>query len=68
VYRGAEYSVDLIPKVRVEVLASDEQAEEILETLITAASTGSQGDGKIWVVDVQDAVRVRTGERGVAAI
>lgn len=68
VYRGAEYSVDLIPKVRVEVLASDEQAEEILETLMTAASTGSQGDGKIWVVDVQDAVRVRTGERGVAAI
>ncbi|MDQ4490684.1 P-II family nitrogen regulator [Sinomonas sp. ASV486] len=68
VYRGAEYSVDLIPKIRIEVLSTDEQAEEILESMITAASTGSQGDGKIWVVEVQDAVRVRTGERGASAI
>ena len=68
VYRGAEYSVDLIPKVRVEVLAADEQADEILETIITAASTGRQGDGKGWVVDVHDVVRVRTGERGSTAI
>ena len=68
VYRGAEYSVDLIPKIRIEVLSTDEQAEEILESMITAASTGSQGDGKVWVVEVQDAVRVRTGERGDSAI
>ena len=68
VYRGAEYSVDLIPKVRIEVLAADEQAEEILESIVVAASTGAQGDGKVWVVEVQDAVRVRTGERGGAAI
>lgn len=68
VYRGAEYSVDLIPKVRVEVLTTDEQADEILESIVIAASTGAQGDGKVWVVDVQDAVRVRTGERGKAAI
>ncbi|AMM33067.1 P-II family nitrogen regulator [Sinomonas atrocyanea] len=68
VYRGAEYSVDLIPKVRVEVLATDKHADEILETIVVAASTGSQGDGKVWVVEVQDAVRVRTGERGDSAI
>ncbi|BCT76540.1 nitrogen regulatory protein P-II 1 [Sinomonas cyclohexanicum] len=68
VYRGAEYSVDLIPKIRVEVLTTDEQAEEILESIVIAASTGAQGDGKVWVVDVHDAVRVRTGERGAAAI
>lgn len=68
VYRGAEYSVDLIPKVRVEVLTTDEQAEEILESIVIAASTGAQGDGKVWVLEVQDAVRVRTGERGKAAI
>jgi nitrogen regulatory protein P-II 1 len=60
--------VDLIPKVRVEVLATDTHADEILETIVVAASTGSQGDGKVWVVDVQDAVRVRTGERGDSAI
>ncbi|GAB3284567.1 P-II family nitrogen regulator [Sinomonas notoginsengisoli] len=68
VYRGAEYSVDLIPKIRVEVLTTDEQAEEVLESIITAASTGSQGDGKLWILDVHDAVRVRTGERGASAI
>lgn len=68
VYRGAEYSVDLIPKVRVEVLAIDEQAEEILEAIVAAASTGKYGDGKVWTVDVHDAVRVRTGERGTSAI
>ncbi|GHG44372.1 nitrogen regulatory protein P-II 1 [Sinomonas cellulolyticus] len=68
VYRGAEYSVDLIPKIRIEVLTTDEQADEILDSIVIAASTGTQGDGKVWIMDVQDAVRVRTGERGAAAI
>jgi nitrogen regulatory protein P-II 1 len=68
VYRGAEYSVDLLPKLRVEVLATDEQADDILDVIITTANTGRAGDGKVWTVDVHEAIRVRTGERGAAAI
>ena len=67
-YRGAEYSVDLVPKVRIEVLATDDQTDDILDVLITTSNTGRAGDGKVWTVDVHEAIRVRTGERGAAAI
>ncbi|GER21944.1 nitrogen regulatory protein P-II 1 [Zafaria cholistanensis] len=68
VYRGAEYTVDLLPKVRVEVLVSDEWAGDIVDVLVATANTGRAGDGKVWVVPVEEAVRVRTGERGDAAL
>jgi len=68
VYRGAEYQIDFVPKIRLEVLADDDDAEHIIETLVTAARTGKIGDGKVWVQDVEEVVRVRTGERGPAAI
>ncbi|MFB7475552.1 P-II family nitrogen regulator [Kitasatospora sp. NPDC056184] len=68
VYRGAEYTVDLVPKVRVEVLVEDEDAEPLIEVLVNAARTGKIGDGKVWAVPVETAVRVRTGERGPDAL
>jgi nitrogen regulatory protein P-II 1 len=68
VYRGAEYTVDLVPKVRIEVLAEDEDAEELLEVVVKSARTGKIGDGKVWTVPVETAARVRTGERGPDAL
>jgi nitrogen regulatory protein P-II 1 len=68
VYRGAEYTVDLVPKVRVEVLVDDADAGDVTEVVVKAAQTGRIGDGKVWVVPVEDVVRVRTGERGVDAL
>lgn len=68
VYRGAEYTVDLLPKIRVEVLASEEQTEDILDVIVAAANTGKAGDGKVWTIQLDDVIRVRTGERGPAAI
>ncbi|WP_181769059.1 P-II family nitrogen regulator [Streptomyces albidus (ex Kaewkla and Franco 2022)] len=68
VYRGAEYTVDLVPKVRIEVLAEDEEAEELTEVVIKAARTGKIGDGKVWTVPVDSVARVRTGERGPDAL
>jgi len=68
VYRGAEYEVDFVPKIRVEVLVDDPQVSDVLEAVISSASTGKIGDGKVWVVPVETVVRVRTGERGVDAI
>ncbi|MEU8132353.1 MULTISPECIES: P-II family nitrogen regulator [Streptomycetaceae] len=68
VYRGAEYQVDLVPKVRIEVVTEDEDAEELLEVIVKAARTGKIGDGKAWVVPVDSVVRVRTGERGPEAL
>ncbi|MGW3077384.1 MULTISPECIES: P-II family nitrogen regulator [unclassified Kitasatospora] len=68
VYRGAEYTVDLVPKVRIEVLTEDEDAEDLIEVLVNAARTGKIGDGKVWSVPVDTAVRVRTGERGPDAL
>lgn len=68
IYRGAEYTVDLHPKVRIEVLATDEQAYDLMDTIVASSNTGNAGDGKVWMVEVYDAVRVRTGERGVSAI
>jgi nitrogen regulatory protein P-II 1 len=68
VYRGAEYTVDLIPKVRVEVLVNDSDAEAIVDVIVKVASTGSIGDGKVWTSPVDQVIRVRTGERGSEAI
>jgi len=68
VYRGAEYQIDFVPKVRMEVLADDDDAAHIIETILAAARTGKIGDGKVWVLNVDEIVRVRTGERGAAAI
>jgi nitrogen regulatory protein P-II 1 len=68
VYRGAEYTVDLVPKVRIEVLVEDEDATLITKVIIKAAQTGKIGDGKVWVVPVEDVARVRTGEHGTDAL
>ncbi len=68
VYRGAEYSVDFVPKVRVEVVADDTLADKVVDAVVEAARTGKIGDGKVWVTPVESVVRVRTGERGADAI
>jgi nitrogen regulatory protein P-II 1 len=68
VYRGAEYAVDFVPKVRVEVLVEDALADEVIDTVVKAARTGQIGDGKVWSVPVDEVVRVRTGERGPDAL
>ena len=68
VYRGAEYTVDLVPKVRLEVLVDDKDSAAIVDVIVRAASTGSIGDGKVWTTPVDSIVRVRTGERGTDAI
>ena len=68
VYRGAEYQVDFVPKVRLEVLVSDNDVADIIDVIVKAAGTGSIGDGKVWSVPVETAVRVRTGERGDDAL
>jgi nitrogen regulatory protein P-II 2 len=68
VYRGAEYTVDLLPKVKVEVAVRDDQVTAVVEAISGAANTGKIGDGKIFVHAVLDAVRIRTGERGESAL
>lgn len=68
VYRGSEYPIDLLQKVRIEVLATKENVEKLLDVIVSAASTGSIGDGKVWVTPVEQVIRVRTGEKGDAAI
>ena len=68
VYRGAEYQVDFVPKVRLEVLVDDIDAGSVVDVVLKAAQTGRIGDGKIWTVPVEDVVRVRTGERGTDAL
>ena len=68
VYRGAEYSVDFVPKIRVEVVVDDMQLDKTLDALVESARTGKIGDGKVWVTPVETVIRVRTGERGVDAL
>jgi nitrogen regulatory protein P-II 1 len=68
VYRGAEYEVDFVPKLRLEVLIDDADAVPIVDAIVEAAGTGKIGDGKVWVIPVETAVRVRTGERGADAL
>lgn len=68
VYRGAEYATDFVPKVKVEVLVSDDHKDDAVAAIVEAAYTGKFGDGKVWVTSVEEAVRVRTGETGEAAL
>ena len=68
VYRGAEYKIDYIPKVRLEVLVDDVDVEKVQRAIADAARTGSIGDGKVWVLDVDSALRIRTGEIGADAL
>jgi nitrogen regulatory protein P-II 1 len=68
IYRGTEYTVDFLPKVKFEMVVSDDQAQRAVEAILGAAKTGKIGDGKIFVVEVEEAVRVRTGERGLEAL
>ena len=68
VYRGAEYTVNLVPKIRLEVLVDDHDAASVVDVIVKTTSTGSIGDGKVWVTPVEQVVRVRTGESGPDAI
>jgi nitrogen regulatory protein P-II 1 len=68
VYRGAEYEVDFVPKLRVEVLVDDAEVDDVVDAIVRTAATGKIGDGKVWVVPVDAVVRVRTGERGKDAL
>ena len=68
VYRGAEYSVDFVPKVRIEVVVDDSIVDKVVDSIVQSARTGKIGDGKVWVTPVETIVRVRTGERGTDAI
>jgi len=68
VYRGAEYVVDFVPKVRLEVVVDDENAGRVVDAIIDAARTGQIGDGKVWTTTVDELVRIRTGERGPEAL
>jgi nitrogen regulatory protein P-II 1 len=68
VYRGAEYSVEFVPKVRIEVVVDDSIVDKVVDRVVRAARTGKIGDGKVWVTPVETVVRVRTGERGPDAL
>jgi nitrogen regulatory protein PII len=68
IYRGSEYTVDFLPKTKIEILASDDQAQSIVKTIIDSAKTGKIGDGKIFLYDVTDVLRIRTGEHGADAL
>jgi nitrogen regulatory protein P-II 1 len=68
VYRGQEYNVDLLPKVKVEVVVSDDRADQVIKTITAAARTGKIGDGKLFVYDVAEAIRIRNDDRGNAAL
>ena len=68
VYRGAEYTIDFVPKVKLEVLAGDAETDAVVEAIVGAARTDKIGDGKIWVTGVDDVVRIRTGERDADAV
>lgn len=67
-YRGAEYTVDFLPKAKIEVVVADEQEKQVIETIVKSARTGQIGDGKIFVTDMEEMVRIRTGESGADAL
>ena len=67
-YRGMEYTMTLLPKVKIEMVLHDDQVEEVVEVLLQVARTGELGDGKIFITNLEDAIRIRTGERGDAAV
>lgn len=68
VYRGAEYAVEFLPKIKVEVVTDELDVDKVVEAIVAAARTGKIGDGKVWVTAVEEVVRVRTGERGIDAL
>jgi len=68
VYRGAEYTIDFVPKVRIEILVDDADADRVVQQLLATANTGKIGDGKVWLVPVENAWRIRTGESGPDAL
>jgi len=68
VYRGAEYEVEFVPKIRLEVVVDDAQVDEVSNAIVDVAGTGKIGDGKVWILPVEEIIRVRTGERGVDAL
>ena len=68
VYRGAEYTVDFVPKVRLDVVVADDDAKDVVDAIVEAARTGQIGDGKVWTTSVDELVRIRTGERGPEAL
>jgi nitrogen regulatory protein P-II 1 len=68
VYRGAEYDISLVPKVRIEIVVEDGDVDQVVDTIVQAAQTGRIGDGKVWVTSVESVVRVRTGDQNEAAI
>ena len=68
IYRGAEYQVDFVPKVQIEVMAEDDQVQTVVDTIVKAARTGKIGDGKVWVVAAEQVYRIRTGEMGPDAV
>lgn len=67
-YRGSEYAIDFVPKVRVELVVDDSQVDSVVDTIRTAAATGKIGDGKIWITEVSNIIRIRTGEVGPDAV
>ncbi len=68
IYRGSEYTVDFLPKVKIEIVVTDDLAEKTVDTIVKAAKTGKIGDGKVFMINLEEAVRIRTDERGDAAI
>jgi len=68
IYRGSAYVVDFVPKIRIEVVTTDAQASDVIDAIITAAKTGKIGDGKIFVTPIDEAIRIRTGEKGEDAV
>jgi len=68
VYRGAEYTIDLVPKVKLEILVEDDDAQRVAEKIVDAARTGKIGDGKVWILPVEGLIRIRTGEAGSDAL
>jgi len=68
IYRGSEYTVDFLPKVKIEVVINDDQAAEVAEVIVKSANTGKIGDGKVFISNIEEAIRIRTGETGLDAI
>jgi nitrogen regulatory protein PII len=67
-YRGSEYAIDFVPKVKLELVVDDAQVDQIVDAITTAASTGKIGDGKVWITDISRLIRIRTGEEGTNAV
>ena len=67
-YRGAEYVIDFLPKIKIEIVVDDDMVEKVVEAIVNSAKTGKVGDGKIFIIPVDDAIRIRTGERGPEAL